>query len=124
MTACICISHAQKTSSDCLSCDLTNELFLQVTQQRQSSRDSNWLRAGRPRGRRSSPSRVKNSLISTSLRPSLGPTQLPVRWVPGTPSLGVKRPGREADHSQLVPRSRKCESIHPLPIRIHGVVLS
>jgi hypothetical protein len=27
-------------------------------------------------------------------------------------------------HLQLVPRSRKCGSIHPLPIRLHGVVLS
>jgi hypothetical protein len=31
-------------------------------------------------------------------------------------SPGVKRQVREADHSlQLVPRSRKCGSIHPLP---------
>jgi hypothetical protein len=29
----------------------------------------------------------------------LGPTQLPIEWVPGALSLGVKRPGREADHS-------------------------
>jgi hypothetical protein len=28
-----------------------------------------------------------------------GPTQPPVQWVSGTLSLGVKRPGREADHS-------------------------
>jgi hypothetical protein len=27
-------------------------------------------------------------------------------------------------HLQLVPRSRKCGSIHPLPIRLHGVVLN
>jgi hypothetical protein len=26
-------------------------------------------------------------------------------------------------HLQLVPRSRKCGSIHPLPIRLHGIVL-
>jgi hypothetical protein len=38
----------------------------------------------------------------------------------GPPSLlyngypGVKRPGREADYSQQVPRSRKYGSIHPL----------
>jgi hypothetical protein len=38
----------------------------------------------------------------------------------------VKRQGGEADHSpQLVPRSRKCGSIHPLsPIRPRGVVLN
>jgi hypothetical protein len=30
---------------------------------------------------------------------ALGPTQPPIQWVRGAPSLGVKRPGREADHS-------------------------
>jgi hypothetical protein len=30
---------------------------------------------------------------------ALGPTQRPIQWVPGTLFLGVKRPGREADHS-------------------------
>jgi hypothetical protein len=28
-----------------------------------------------------------------------GPTQLPIQWVPAALSMGVKRPGREADHS-------------------------
>jgi hypothetical protein len=28
-----------------------------------------------------------------------GPTQPPIQWVPGALSLGVKQPGREADHS-------------------------
>jgi len=30
-----------------------------------------------------------------------GFTQLPIQWVPGVPSLEVKRPGREADRSPL-----------------------
>jgi hypothetical protein len=30
---------------------------------------------------------------------ALGPTQLPIQWVPGALSLEVKRPVREADHS-------------------------
>jgi hypothetical protein len=38
-------------------------------------------------------------LLTTASRPAVGPTQTPIRWVPGELSLGVKRPGREADHS-------------------------
>jgi hypothetical protein len=38
-------------------------------------------------------------LFTTASRTALGPTQLPIQWVPGALSLGVKRPGREADHS-------------------------
>jgi hypothetical protein len=37
--------------------------------------------------------------FSTASRSTLGPTQPPVQWVPGALSLGVKRPGLEADHS-------------------------
>jgi hypothetical protein len=32
-------------------------------------------------------------------RTALGPTQRRIQWVPGALSLGVKRPGSEADHS-------------------------
>jgi hypothetical protein len=38
-------------------------------------------------------------LFFTASRTALGPTQPPIQWVPGALSLGVKRPGREADHS-------------------------
>jgi hypothetical protein len=38
-------------------------------------------------------------LFTTASRPALGSTQPPIQWVPGVPSLGVKRPGRESDHS-------------------------
>jgi hypothetical protein len=38
-------------------------------------------------------------LFTTASRSALGPTQPPIQWVPGTLSLGVKRPGREAHHS-------------------------
>jgi hypothetical protein len=62
------------------------------------SRDSDWLRAGRPRGRNSSPGRVKYFLFTLS-RPALGSTQPPIQWVPGDLFPVIKRPGREADHS-------------------------
>jgi hypothetical protein len=45
-----------------------------------------------------SPGRV-NFLFPMSSRPTLGSTQPPIQWVPGTPSLGVKRPERKAEHS-------------------------
>jgi hypothetical protein len=38
-------------------------------------------------------------LFTTASRTALGPIQPPNQWVPEDLSLGVKRPGREADHS-------------------------
>jgi hypothetical protein len=38
-------------------------------------------------------------LFITATRPAPGPTQPPIQWVPGALSLGIKRPGCEADHS-------------------------
>jgi hypothetical protein len=39
--------------------------------------------------------------FTTVFRTAVGPTQPPIQWVPGALPLGVKRPGREADHSPL-----------------------
>jgi hypothetical protein len=50
-------------------------------------------------GSSSSPGRITNFLLSKSFRPALGPTQPPIQSVRGASSLGIKRPGREADHS-------------------------
>jgi hypothetical protein len=65
-------------------------------------------------------------LFNAASRRALGPTQPPIQWVPGAPSLGVKRPDREADHS--FPSSaevKECvEHISTPPILLHGVVLS
>jgi hypothetical protein len=63
------------------------------------SRYSDWLRAGRQRGRSSSPGRVKNFLFSMSSGPALGSTEPSIQRVSGALSPGVKRPVREADHS-------------------------
>jgi hypothetical protein len=38
-------------------------------------------------------------LFTTASRMALGPSQPPIQWVPGALSPGVKRLGREADHS-------------------------
>jgi hypothetical protein len=38
-------------------------------------------------------------LFTTASRKALGLVQPPIQWIPKALSLGVKRPGREADHS-------------------------
>jgi hypothetical protein len=37
--------------------------------------------------------------FTTASRPALRTTQPPIQWVPGDLSLGVERPGSDADHS-------------------------
>jgi hypothetical protein len=41
----------------------------------------------------------KNFAFSMSSRAVMGPTSPPIQWVPRGFSPGLKRPGREADHS-------------------------
>jgi hypothetical protein len=57
---------------------------------------------------------------------ALGPTQPTIQWVPGSLSLGVKWPGREADHSP--PSSAEVKEWVELylhsPNTPYGVVLS
>jgi len=36
----------------------------------------------------------------------------PMQWVPGALSPGVKRPGREADHTSFQCRGRECVVLH------------
>jgi hypothetical protein len=65
-------------------------------------------------------------LFTTASRTALRPTQPPIQWVQGALSLGIKRPGHEADHSP--PSSAEVKECMELylhsPIRLHGVVLS
>jgi hypothetical protein len=77
-------------------------------------------------GRSSSPGRVKNFLSSTSSRPTLGFTQPPIQWVPGTFSPGVKRQGLESDHSTpiSVEVKKNVDLYSYCPIRLHGLVLN
>jgi hypothetical protein len=65
-------------------------------------------------------------LFTTVSRPALGPAQPPIQWVPGAPSLGVKWPGREADHSPPSKAEVKNVRIYTSTptIRLHGAVLS
>jgi hypothetical protein len=42
----------------------------------------------------------------------------------GTGGGGSGRGLKLTTNLQLLPRARKCGSIHPFPIRLHGVVLN
>jgi hypothetical protein len=63
--------------------------------------------------------------FATASRPTQGPTQPPIQWVPLAVSPQVKRPGREADHSPPSCAAVKsaCQYLHS-PIRLRGVVPS
>jgi hypothetical protein len=72
------------------------------------------------------PAGTVNFLFTTASRTSPGPTQPPIQWVLGVLSLGVKRPGREADHSppSSAEVNNACNYTSTPPIRLNGVVLS
>jgi hypothetical protein len=55
-------------------------------------------------------------LFTIASRRALGPTQPHIQWVPGALSLGVRQPGREADHSPPSSAEVKMRgAIPPLP---------
>jgi hypothetical protein len=49
-----------------------------------------------------------NSSLNHRVQNGSGPTQPPIQWVPAALSVGVKRPGREVDHS--LPSSAKVKN--------------
>jgi hypothetical protein len=61
-------------------------------------------------------------LLTNASRLALGPTQ----WVPGDLSQGLKRWGREADHSppSSAEVNNACYYTSTPPVRLHGMVLS
>jgi hypothetical protein len=65
-------------------------------------------------------------LFTTASRMALRPNQPPIQGVPGALSLGVKRPGREADNSPSSSAKVKNEWSYTSTssTRLHGVVLS
>jgi hypothetical protein len=67
---------------------------------------SDWLRAGRPRGRSWGHGRMKNFVFSTS-RTAVEHIKPPIQWVPAALSPEVKRPGREAGY---LPTSAKVKN--------------
>jgi hypothetical protein len=63
---------------------------------------------------------VEKRIFSTSSRPALGSTQH-IQWVQGNLSQGVKRPGREADHSAPASAEVKTMDLYiHFPIRLHA----
>jgi hypothetical protein len=68
-------------------------------------------------------------VFAPASRSALVPTQIPNQWVLGALSLGVKRPGSEADHSS--PSSAQVKNAYVFTARcsikqmnVHDVVLS
>jgi hypothetical protein len=81
-----------------------------------ASRATGRVPASRATGRVRLPAEARDFLYSTESRQALGPIQPPIQWLQGALSVGVKRPGCEADHSP--PSSaevRNTWSIHQLP---------
>jgi hypothetical protein len=67
----------------------------------------------------------ENFMFPTASRPALGLTDLPIEWVTGAASPGVKRQGRDADHFH--PSSAEFKNgggIPPLPIHLHRVMFN
>jgi hypothetical protein len=70
---------------------------------------------------------VEARIFSSPRRPDRlrGPSSVISTGYGGSFPRGLSGSGvKLTTHLQLMPRSRKCGSIHPLPISLHGVVLN
>jgi hypothetical protein len=65
-------------------------------------------------------------VFATAFRAALGPTQPPIQCEPGVLSLGIKWPGREADHLSLSSAEvkNKWSYTSAPPIRLHNFIFT
>jgi hypothetical protein len=63
-------------------------------------------------------------LYSPASRPTLGPTQYHIQWVPAVPSSGLQRPDSDADCSSPSAEVKNTELYLHSPIRLRGLVLN
>jgi len=80
-----------------------------------------WLRTGKTLDLHFLTGLHNTENVATSFRLALGSTKLPIQWVPGALSPGVRRPGSEADHSP--PSSVEVNNAWSHAYTPHGVVL-
>jgi hypothetical protein len=89
------LTESKQTTVAVISVELIT-IYRTIIQPRQRSRYSDWLRAGRSKGPNSSPRRPKNFNFSITFKPALGSIH---HLVQRALFPGVKRKGREANHS-------------------------
>jgi hypothetical protein len=90
-------------------------IFVRICVECAVEQSSYWLQAERTKGGSSSTGRVKNFHISIMSRPALGFTQPHIRRGTGGSPRVKSGCVKLTIHFTLVPRSRKCGSIYPLP---------
>jgi hypothetical protein len=72
-------------------------------------------------GQDSIPGRARDFSLLHSVQVGTGAHLAHIQWIP---SLKVKRPGREVDHSHLVLRSRMAELNCHTPLRLHDIAFN
>jgi hypothetical protein len=112
----VCFEHASRLSAVDIMATFPRYLYNYVNRNLSQS----FYRTTRVR----SPTEARNFLLVSASRPTLGPTQSLVQWVPGTLSSGVKRARgvMPTTHPHLVPRLSMSRSYTSSPpMCLHGV---